>query len=51
MVDITGKIRAVFDYMGGNNPMIYPALVKLADDLSVGVKGKSISMIIKKTFS
>lgn len=95
VVGITGKIRAVFDYMamGGSDPMISPAgrygfatsidfsqiwslkeyrdgvqkdgqednkewdefersiIVKLADDVLVGVKGKSVSMIIKKTFS
>ena len=92
-VGISGKIRAVFDYMvmGGNDPMISPAgkygfatnidfshiwslkqyqagvtadeaekekwdefersiLVKLADDVEVGVKGKSVTITIKKTF-
>ena len=93
VVGISGKIRAVFDYMamGSDNPMISPAgryglatsidfsqlwslkqyqdslkeaaaekvewdefersiLVKLADDVTVGVKGKCVNIIIKKSF-
>ena len=95
VVGITGKIRAVFDYMlmSDSYPMLAPAgryglyagmdysqiwslqqykdsidnrsdedsekkdelersiLVKLADDVTVGVKGKSVSIIIKKRFA
>lgn len=91
VVGITGKIRAVFDYMamGGDDPLISPAgrygfssnidftqiwslqeyrecvqeespewdelersiLTKLADDVIVGVKGKHVNIIIKKTFA
>ena len=95
VVGITGKIRAVFDYMlmSDSDPMLAPAgrygfyagmdysqiwslqqykdsidngsdedsekkdelersiLVKLADDVTVGVKGKSVSIIIKKRFA
>ena len=95
IVGITGKIRAVFDYMamGGSDPMISPAgrygfatsidfsqiwslkqyqdsvqkdggneirewdefersiIVKIADDVLVGVKGKNVNIIIKKNFA
>ena len=91
IVGITGKIRAVFDYMamGGDDPLISPAgrygfssnidftqiwslqeyrecvqeespewdefeksiIVKIADDVTVGVKGKTVNMMIKKTFA
>ena len=94
VVGITGKVRAVFDYMvmGETDPMLSPAgrygfsasidfsqtwslqqyrdgvkdsdgnesewdefersiLVKLADDVVVGVKGKSVNVIIKKKFA
>ena len=92
VVGITGKIRAVFDYMamGGDDPLISPAgrygfssnidftqiwslqeyrdcvmqepgeawdefersiIVKIADDVLVGVKGKNVNIIIKKTFA
>ena len=95
VVGITGKIRAVFDYMamGGEDPMMSPAsryglssnidfsqiwslrkyqdgvlegdeqgsaewdefersiIVKVADDVLVGVKGKNVSIIIKKKFA
>ena len=94
-VGITGKIRAVFDYMvtSEHDPALSPEgrfgfaegidfsqlwslqeyrngvcemsdtesvkwdefersiLVKLADDVLVGVKGKNVNIIIKKTFS
>ena len=94
VVGITGKIRAVFDYMamGAEEPMVSPAgrygfssnidfsqlwslndyktyvqgegestpewdelersiIVKIADDVLVGVKGKTVNVIIKKIFS
>ena len=95
VVGITGKIRAVFDYMamGGEDPLMFPAsryglssnmdfsqiwslrryqdgvcegdeqgsaewdefersiIVKVADDVLVGVKGKNVSIIIKKKFA
>ena len=94
VVGITGKIRAVFDYMamGGEASMMAPTgrygmtanidfsqiwslrqyqdsvrkdgeeatewdefersiLVKVADDVIVGVKGKNVSIIIKKKFA
>ena len=95
VVGITGKIRAVFDYMamGGDDPLISPAgqygfssnidfsqiwslkqycesvqngtekgsaewdelersiIVKIADDVIVGVKGKKVNIIIKKQFA
>ena len=95
VVGITGKIRAVFDYMtmSGNSPMVSPAgrygfssaidfsqiwslrqyyesvendckkkteewdefersiIVKVADDVVVGVKGNNVSIIIKKKFA
>ena len=92
VVGITGKIRAVFDYMamGPQESMISPAgrygfstnidfpqiwslqqykssvqndegeewdefeksiIAKIADDVIVGVQGKSVNMIIKKTFA
>ena len=92
VVGITGKIRAVFDYMamGSQDPMISPAgrygfstsidfsqiwslqqykssvqndegeewdefeksiIAKIADDVTVGVQGKSVNMIIKKKFA
>lgn len=94
-VGITGKIRAVFDYMvmSDYDPALYPAgrygfytsvdysqiwslkeyangvendtdedseargelersiLVRLADDVVVGVKGKNVNVIIKKIFA
>lgn len=95
VIGITGKIRAVFDYMamGTSDPMVSPAarygfdtnidfsqfwslkqyqnsvqndaenrseewdefersiIVKVADDVIVGVKGKNVSVIIKKNFA
>ena len=95
VVGISGKIRAVFDYMamGTSDPMFSPAarygfstnidfsqlwslkqygncirdeaenkkeewdefersiIVKVADDVLVGVKGKNVSIIIKKKFA
>lgn len=95
VVGITGKIRAVFDYMamGSNDPMVSPAgrygfsssidfsqlwslkqyrasvegdadtkpevwdefersiIVKVADDVTVGVKGNNVNIIIKKRFA
>jgi hypothetical protein len=92
VVGITGKIRAVFDYMAMSpqDPMLSPAgrygfsanidfpqiwslqqykssvqndegeewdefeksiIAKIADDVIVGVQGKSVNMIIKKTFA
>ena len=95
IVGITGKIRAVFDYMvmGVNDPIVSPAgrygfstnvdfsqfwslqdyrdsvkndangeeqewdefersiIVKLADDVVVGVKGENVTIIIKKKFA
>ena len=95
VVGITGKIRAVFDYMamGGNDIMIAPAgrygfstamdfspiwslrqyresvqidgekkpevwdefeksiIVKVADDVVVGVRGNNVNIIIKKRFA
>ena len=94
VVGISGKIRAVFDYMamGGGDPMISPAghygfstsidfsqiwslqqyrdnvekdgeespewdefersiIVKIADDVIVGVKGKKVNIIIQKKFA
>ena len=94
VVGISGKIRAVFDYMamGGSDPMTSPAgrygfstnidfsqiwslkqyrdsvkndekennewdefeksiIAKIADDVIVGVQGKSVNIIIKKKFA
>ena len=95
VVGISGKIRAVFDYMtmGGGDPMLYSSgrygftssmdysliwslqqyrdsvknggnqesekwdefersiLIKLADDVVVGVKGKKVNVVIKKKFA
>ena len=93
VVGITGKIRAVFDYMtiGGSDPRVSPAgkygfstnidfsqlwslkeyrenlekeaespewdefersiIVKIADDVLVGVQGKNVNVIIKKHFA
>ena len=95
VVGVTGKIRAVFDYMamGGDDPMISPAgrygfssdinftqiwslqeyrdcvqqnvgdraeewdefersiIVKIADDVIVGVKGKNVNIVIQKKFA
>ena len=94
VVGISGKIRAVFDYMamGRSDPMLSPAgrygfstnidfsqlwslqqyrdsvkdeaaegeawdefersiIAKVADDVVVGVKGKTVNIILKKTFA